>query len=79
MLNMKGLELFLWVKSVNDECSGCSLLERNLYQYGVHAKKIIVFCKTYDRVPGVHRVREFRFEEKNSEKVEKNSGLEDKY
>ena len=25
---------FLWVKSLNDECSGCSLLEKNLYLYG---------------------------------------------
>ena len=40
---------------MNDECSGCSLLERNLYQYGVHAK-IIVFCKTYNTVHGVPEV-----------------------
>ena len=39
-----GVELFVRVKSLNDECFGCSLLQRNLYQYGVHAK-IIVFCK----------------------------------
>ena len=48
MLNMKalvGIRIFLWVKSLTDECSGCSLLERNLCQYGVHAK-IIVLCKT---------------------------------
>ena len=58
MLNMKalvGIRIIFWVNSLNDEWSGCSLLERNLYQYGVHAK-IIVFCKTYNSVPGVPEV-----------------------
>ena len=40
---------------MNDECSDCSLLERNLYQCGVHAK-VIVFCKTYRCARGA-RVR----------------------
>ena len=71
---------------MNDECSGCSLLERNLYQYGVHAK-IIVFCKTYNTLilcagctggaKGSWSVKKFRYEDKNSEKVEKNSGIGD--
>ena len=30
---------------MNDECSGYSLLERNLYQYGVHAKIIVFFLQ----------------------------------
>ena len=49
------LELFSWVKSLNDECSDCSLLERNWYQYVVHAK-IIVFCGVRG-VRGVHGVQ----------------------
>ena len=46
MLNMKalvGIRIMFMGKGLNDECSDCSLLERNLYQYGVHAK-LIVFC-----------------------------------
>ena len=65
---------------MNDECSGCSLIERNWYQYGVHA--IIVFCKAYDTVHKVHGVPEvwkkvhwgaLGYFEKNSGKVDKNS------
>ena len=58
MLNMKalvGIRIIFIGKEFEDECSGCSLLERNLYQYGVHAK-IIVFCKTYITVHGVHEM-----------------------
>ena len=63
---------------MNDECLGCSLLEKNWYQYGVHAK-IIVFCKTYNTVHGVPEVWKkvhwgaLCYFEKNSGKVDKNS------
>ena len=61
----------LWVKSLNDECFGCSLIERNLNQYVVLAK-ITVFCKTYNTdahgaqrgaQQGAQGEKELRFEE----------------
>ena len=70
MKALVGIRIIFWVKNLNDECSGYSLLERNLSQYGVHAK-IIVFCKTYNTVHGVHGVHMCPFGEKNSDNGKK--------
>ena len=61
--------MFLWVKSLNDECSGCSLLEMNFHQYGVHAKIIgFFFCKTYNTVHGELDI-EFKLNSRIKEKL----------